>query len=316
MHIARRKGAALGLKDSRGDRMSERIQDRLFAACGVASVVLLLVGSSLGSAGGQPSYTLSSSSAHIANELAKPVDSLGWAGAYIELLSFGPFLAFAVWACTKLGGGLLGTLAGAAAAIYTALNLAALGVMDALAYRAGHGVDVQLGTALANVSSALFVASWIASAFFLLSAGLLALISDRSILGWSAIGIALVILVLTPALVERGGQVGYFLWLLWVARREHRPRPPRTRTHVSCRLQLARARLPRVPTSGPDRRSLHERKADGKFSAGAGVSGWQGSGQSRSASSRSPGSCSPALQRLPTTRPMSRTTSPANTMLP
>ena len=170
----------------------------------------------LGSAGGQPSYTLSSSSAHIASELAKPVDSLGWAGAYIELLSFGPFLAFAVWACAKLGGGLLGTLAGAAAAVYVALNLSALGVMDALAYRAGHGVDAQLGTALANVSSALFIASWIASAFFLLSAGPLALTSGRPILGWSAIGIALVILVLTPALVEHGGQTGYFLWLLWV----------------------------------------------------------------------------------------------------
>ena len=69
--------------------MSERTQDRLFAACGIASVVLVLAGSALGSAGGQPSYTLGSSQAHIAHELAKPVDSIGWAGAYVELLSFG-----------------------------------------------------------------------------------------------------------------------------------------------------------------------------------------------------------------------------------
>jgi hypothetical protein len=81
-------------------------------------VVLLLAGSSLGSAGGQPSYTLASSPAHVAHELAQPVDALGWAGAYVELLSFGLFLAFLVWACARLGGGLLGT-AGRAAGLGT-----------------------------------------------------------------------------------------------------------------------------------------------------------------------------------------------------
>ena len=100
--------------------MSERTQDRLFSACGIASVVLLLVGSLVGSAGGQPSYTLSSSSAHIAHELV------------------------------------------------------------------------------------------------LLAAGPLALASGRRTLGWSAIAIALLTLVATPALLEHGGQAGYFLWLGWI----------------------------------------------------------------------------------------------------
>ena len=67
------------------------------------------------------------------------------------------------------------------------------------------------------MSSALFVASWVLSAFFLLAAGRLALTSNRSRLGWSALAIALVTLVATPALVESGGQVGYFLWLIWIA---------------------------------------------------------------------------------------------------
>src|SRR5207247_697072 len=75
-----------------GDEVSERTQNRVFAVCGIASVVLLLAGSLLGSAGGQPSYTLASSPAHVAHELATPVDPLGWAGAYVELLSFGCFL--------------------------------------------------------------------------------------------------------------------------------------------------------------------------------------------------------------------------------
>lgn len=196
--------------------MKGRTQDRLFAACGIASVVFVLVGSSVGSAGGQPSYTLSSTSAQIAHALTKPVGPEGWAGAYVELLSFGAFLVFAVWACAKLGGGLLGTIAGAAATSYATLNIAALGVMDALAYRAGHGVGTQLGTALANVSSALFIASWVLSAFFLLAAAPLALACDRRTLGWSAIGIALLTLIATPAFVENGGQVGYFLWLIWI----------------------------------------------------------------------------------------------------
>jgi hypothetical protein len=196
--------------------MKGRTQDRLFAACGIASVALVLVGSFVGSGGGQPSYTLSSSSAHIANELAKPVGLVGWAGAYMELLSVGFFLAFAVWASAKLGDGLLGMLARAAAVSYAALSVVALGVMDALAYRAGHGIGAQLGTALANLSSGIFIASWVLSAFFLLAAGPLALNSGRRVLGWSAIGIALLTLVVTPALVEHGGQVGYLLWLIWI----------------------------------------------------------------------------------------------------
>jgi hypothetical protein len=196
--------------------MSEHTLNRVCAACGITSVVLLLVGSLAGSAGGQPSYTLSSSTAHIARELAKPVGPLGWVGAYVELLSFGCFLAFLVWACARLGGGLLGAIGRAAGLGYATLSVTALGVMDALAYRAGHGIGAQLGTALANVSSALFVASWLLAAFFLLAAAPLALASGRRALGWSAIGIALLTLVLTPALRENGGQAAYFLWLGWI----------------------------------------------------------------------------------------------------
>jgi hypothetical protein len=196
--------------------MRKRTQDRLFAACGIASVVLLLVGSVLGSAGNQPSYTLGSSPAHIAHELAKPVDPLGWAGAYVELLSFGCFLAFVVWASARLGGGLLGTIARAAGLGYVTLSVTALGVMDALAYRAGHGVGAQLGTALANISSALFVASWLLAAFFLLAAAPAALASGRRTLGWSALAVAALVLIGTPALLEHGGQAGYFLWLGWI----------------------------------------------------------------------------------------------------
>ena len=42
------------------------------------------------------------------------------------MLSFGFFLAFAVWACAKLGGGLLGPIARAAATGYATLSVASL----------------------------------------------------------------------------------------------------------------------------------------------------------------------------------------------
>ena len=59
--------------------------------------------------------TVSSTPSDIAAALAKPVGTAAWAGAYLEVLSFGCFLAFAIWACAALGGGLLGQIARAAA---------------------------------------------------------------------------------------------------------------------------------------------------------------------------------------------------------
>ena len=104
--------------------MKERTEDRLFAACGIASVVVGLVGASIATAGGQPSYTLDSSSVEIARELAQPAGPLSWVGAYVELLSVGFFLAFAVWATAKLGGGLLAAVARAAAVSYATVTVA------------------------------------------------------------------------------------------------------------------------------------------------------------------------------------------------
>src|SRR6476646_1170636 len=109
----------------RSIKMIGRLQDRLFAACGIASVVLELAGFGIATAGGRThNLTISSSAAQIAHALAKPSGNLVWVGAFLELLSFGAFLAFAVWACAKLGGGLLGTLGCAAGTSYATLGVA------------------------------------------------------------------------------------------------------------------------------------------------------------------------------------------------
>src|SRR5207237_4548853 len=171
--------------------MKERPHDRLFAAGGIASAVLVHVGLFVGLASGQAFVNLGSSPTKVAHELAKPAGTGVWVGAYLGLLGFGVFLAFAVWATAKLGGGLLGAIARTAATAYASVSIAALCVFAAVEFRAGHGMGTQLATALTNINEALYVGSWFLCAFFLLAVGPLALTSRRRVLGWSAIAIEL-----------------------------------------------------------------------------------------------------------------------------
>ena len=196
--------------------MNERTQDRLFAASGIASVLVMLAGMAIGAAGGREFATISSTPTQIAHAFAKPAGAAVWVGAYLELLSFGCFLAFAVWACAKLGGGLLGAIGRATATSYATVSVVALAVGDAIEYRAGHGVGVQLGSALITINEALFVGTWFLAVFFLLAVGPLALMSDRRGLGWSAIGTAAIILVLTAVSLNNLGQLSNLLWLIWI----------------------------------------------------------------------------------------------------
>ena len=197
--------------------MNERTHDRLFAGCGIAFVVLDLVGAIIAMVAGKThSLTISSTPAQVAHAVAKPVGTAVWIGSYLEFLSVGAFLAFAVWACAKLGGGLLGATARAAATGYAAVMIISLGVMAAIAYRAGHGMGVQLATALVTLNEALYVCTWFLSAFFLVAAGALALTQMRRALGWSAIGIALLTLVGTAAAVDSVGQFSVMLWFAWI----------------------------------------------------------------------------------------------------
>jgi hypothetical protein len=197
--------------------MNARTQDRLFAGCGIATVVLGLVGAGIATAGGRThNLTISSTAAQIAHALAKPAGAGVWIGAYIEMLSIGAFLAFAVWACLKLGGGLLGQVARAAATSYATLTAASLCVMAAIAYRAGHGIGVQFGSTLVTLNEALYVGTWFLTVFFLTAAGALALTSGRRALGWSAIGIALITLLATAVSVENLGQFSVLLWYAWI----------------------------------------------------------------------------------------------------
>lgn len=196
--------------------MKQRTQDLLFAACGIASVAVLLAGVGIGAAGGREFATTTSSTAQVTKALATPAGDAVWAGGYIELLSYGFFIAFAVWACTKLGGGILGSIGRATATAYTTLSVASLCLMGAIEYRAGHGVGLQLGRTLITLNEALFIGTWFLAVFFLLAVGPLALASGRRLLGWSAIATAAITLVTTATSFDNLGQMSNLLWLAWI----------------------------------------------------------------------------------------------------
>jgi hypothetical protein len=110
----------------------------------------------------------------------------------------------------------LGQIACAAATAYTTLSIASLGIMDAVAYRSGKGMGVQLGSTLVTVNEALYVCTWFLAAFFLLAAGALAVAAGRRALGRSAVAIAGIQLVATATSVDNLGQMTFFLWLVWI----------------------------------------------------------------------------------------------------
>jgi len=197
--------------------MNERMHDRLFAACGIAFVVLDFLGAIIAMVGGKThDLTISSSATQVARAVAKPAGTAVWIGGYMEMLSVGAFLAFAVWACVKLGGGLLGAIARAAAAGYAATTVASLAIMGALAYQAGRGISVQLATTVVTVNEALFVGTWFLTAFFLLAVGALAVSAERRALGRSAIAVAVLTLIATAISVETVGQFTVMLWFAWI----------------------------------------------------------------------------------------------------
>jgi hypothetical protein len=198
--------------------MTARLPDRLFALCGILFVGLELVGAFIAMGTGKThDLTVSSTTSDIASAIAHPVGAGVWAGAYLELLSGGFFLLFAVWVVEKLGGGLLGSAARLAAAANVGGGLVALAIGDAISYEAGRGMSVGVARALVAVNEAVYVSTWFVVAAFLVAVGILALRAGRRIVGWSALGIVAYTLVLTPLSVDDLGQFSQLLWLAWAA---------------------------------------------------------------------------------------------------
>jgi hypothetical protein len=193
--------------------MNARTLDRIFAALGVGFVLLTLVGTFL--AGTVHGGSLTDGSAEIAARIAKPIPIHDWVGGYLEMLSVGCFLAFAAWATEQLGGGVLGRLARALAAVYAAVIVASLGIMYGAGHAYGHGISVPVFRGLDAVNEGTYVASWFLAAFFLLAVGAQALAAARRRLGWSAVGAGALTLAAAPS-TENLGQLSVLLFFAWV----------------------------------------------------------------------------------------------------
>lgn len=198
--------------------MNGRTQDRAFALCGLASVVVELVGTFIAMGSGTiHSLTWTSSSSSIAEAFARPATTVVWVGAYLELLSTGLFLAFAVWACARLGGGVLGAIGRGAAVANVAVSMVSLGLIGAESFLAGKGLDISAARALVTVNGATYITTWFLTAFFLFALGPLALASGRTIVGWSAVGLAGLMLIATAASPSNLGQLAELGATLWIA---------------------------------------------------------------------------------------------------
>ena len=192
--------------------------DRLFAVCGIAFVALQLVGTFLAMATGKThDLTIGSSTTSITRAIAHPVGAGVWAAAYMEMISVCFFLAFAVWAAERLGGGLLGSVTKLAAAASAGGGIVALSIINVISYRAGHGMSLDVAKTLVTASEAVYVATWFLNATLLTAAGLLALRAGRRLIAWSALTIVLYTLVLTPFSVDNAGQFSQIFYLLWIA---------------------------------------------------------------------------------------------------
>lgn len=196
--------------------MSEPTNDRFFASAGVASVVLTLVGALVAMIGGKThELTVGTPTTKLVRDLAAPASTATWAGASAELIGTVLFLCFAVWACLRFGRDVWSMIGIAAATAYTAVTVASLALMDAISYRAGHGIGTALARTIVTVNEAMYVTTWFLFALFLVAAAVLALAAGRRLLGTSAAAIAAFTLVAAPLSFNGIGQASEMLFFAW-----------------------------------------------------------------------------------------------------
>ena len=193
------------------------MKDRWFALCGIASVVVELVGTFI-QMGSKDTHSLTwtSSDASIVKAFSHSASTVVWVGAYLEIISMGLFLAFAIWLCTRLGGGLYGSIARGMVIANTAVSMVSLALLDTSAYLAGHSLPTSTACVLVTLNGATFITTWFLSAFFLLAVAPLALAQGRRVVGWSAVAIAVETLVGAAASPSNLGQLSSMFTLIWV----------------------------------------------------------------------------------------------------
>ena len=189
-------------------------------ACGIAYVVLALVGNSLRAAGRE---TDPSSPAAVAGGwlVAHPPDTWRWAGELLVGLAFLCAIPFVVRLHTALreaegGSGLFSTIALDAGLVMIAVGfMAQLPVVTAF-YYADKGLDPELAGVLLALNDFAFVTAW-AIYSVLLAASAVVILRTRALprwLGWSAAAIAVLLLGSVPFAIS--GPPTFILFFVWV----------------------------------------------------------------------------------------------------
>ena len=129
--------------------MNERSHDRLFAASGIASVALMLAGVGIGAAGGTSSSRRSRARRRRSPTRSRILPAPPSGSARISSCSASASSSRSPSGHARSSAAVCSAqIARAAATSYATLSVASLAVMDAIAYRSGHGMGLQLATTL------------------------------------------------------------------------------------------------------------------------------------------------------------------------
>ncbi len=203
--------------------MSEHSWLRLGAIAGILYVVLQFVGFGIVGASVGVLTDLSSSDQEIASAFERPSGSGVWAGLYIGVLAFLLFVIFLARLSTTLrqaegDPGWMSTAAFGSGILFVALSLISLGIIGTGRLAAGRGIDIGLARTLTHLTSGIHVMSWgVAALFLAVSAGVVLRTGALPRwTGWSAVVIAVALLVAMAAPASELAPIVAFLLPIWV----------------------------------------------------------------------------------------------------
>jgi hypothetical protein len=194
---------------------------RIFAASGVAYVLLVVLGNDV--LGGGQSPDPGAARAVIAQWLTSQSGTPGlkeWASLYMECLGLLLLVVFISTLAATFrrvdGDGPVATAVLEAGATSVAIKLISVPIALAALYRAHEGIDIQLGAALIDINNFCFILTWGVDGLMLaaLAVGALRYGALPRWLAWFTAVVAVALLI-APSLVAGPGFLAMLLFLIW-----------------------------------------------------------------------------------------------------
>jgi hypothetical protein len=201
--------------------MSTGLMARLGASSGIAYVGLIVVAGQVGPAAGIPATNASPQTigTYIAHH---PPSTAQWAGVYLEVLALLVFVVFVgyLWHVLRdaeRDGGWLAGVALSGGLLSAVIKLGSLPAALTALYRANDGISPQVATALIDMNNIAFALTWATTALMLSATAGVVLRTGvlPRWLGWSAIAIAVALLVSLPFAAATEPPT-FLLALIWI----------------------------------------------------------------------------------------------------